>query len=282
MAVRGRVLIPCAGILLASAVVAGCSVAEGSSPPPTVQPTPSIVVPRSTTALKPATDCTGSTQQLPTESETGGVQLTLSTDPSRTSLLLKNTGSLSVVVIPDASFTSRLVAAPYANPQDQASRAALIAVNNSGAKMSDIPRYVPLTQVITIPPQWAVCALTDSAEETASVRYLQDRQSSAEYFVTKALADQLTVRTSLDRVRPALVRCAKSTLIVLASHPEMSDIELYVEILSPRSLCQAGYKALLGGDSGATAQLEAAVIQRLGGAPRLLANSRLFSITAQS
>lgn len=282
MAVRGLALMPCAVGLLSLLVVAGCSVAEGSSPSPTVQPTPSIVLPRSPTALRPATDCAGSTEQLPTESETGGVQLTLSTDPSRTSLLLKNTGSLSVVVIPDANFNSRLVAAPYANPQDQASRAALIAVNNSGAKMPDIPRYVPLTQVITIPPQWAVCALTDNVEETASVRYLQDRPSSAEYFLTKALADELTVRNSSDRVRPALGRCAKSTLIVLATHPEMSDIELYVEILSPRSLCRPGYKALLAGDADATERLEATVIGRLGGAPRLLANSRLFTVTAQS
>lgn len=282
MAVRGRTFKPCAVSLL-TLLVAGCSAAEGSSPAPTVQPTPSIVVPRSpTTALKPATDCSGSTQQLPTESETDGVQLTLSTDPSRTSLLLKNSGSLSVVVIPDANFTSRLVAAPYANPQDQASRAALIAVNNSGAKVADIPRYVPPAQVLTIPPQWALCALTDNVKETASVRYLQDRQSSAEYFLTKALADELIVGSNSDKARPALVRCAKTTLSVLKTYPQLSDIELYVEILSPRSTCRSGYKALLGGDTGATEQLEATVIQRLGGAPRLLANSRLFTITAQS
>ncbi|WP_327635846.1 hypothetical protein OHB24_38385 [Kribbella sp. NBC_00482] len=281
MAVRGRALMPCAVGLLSLAVVAGCSVAEGSSPPATVEPTPSIVLPRST-ALRAATDCVGSTVPLPAEAEADGVQLTLSTDPSGTSLLLKNTGSLSVVIIPDANFTSRLVAAPYANPQDEASRAALIAVNNSGAKVPGIPPYMPPTQVITIPPQWALCALTDNVKETASVRYRQDRPSSAEYFLTKALADQLVARSSADKVRPALVRCAKSTLSVLELHPEMSDIELYVEILSPRNACRTGYKALLRGDASATEQFEATVIGRLGGVPRLRANSRMFAVTARS
>jgi hypothetical protein len=195
-------------------------------------------------------------------------------------LLVKNTGGLSVVVVPDPNFISRLVAAPYANPKDQASRAALIAVNNSGAKVLGIPKYVPLTQVITLPPQWALCALTDNIEEIATVRYLLDRPSSAEYFVAKALAEQLLVHNSSDRTRPTLIRCAKSTVSVLKTHPKMSDIELYVEILSPRAACRSGYKALLQGDVEAVDRLEATVLGRLGGAPRLIANSQLFSITA--
>ncbi|RZT11802.1 hypothetical protein EV649_7456 [Kribbella sp. VKM Ac-2569] len=271
---------PCA-VVLASLVVAGCSVAEGSGLPPTAQPTPTIVASPTQASLKPATDCARSTVSLTTASETDGVQLTLSTDPSGTSLLVKNTGSLSVVVIPDANFSSHLVAAPYANPQDQASRAALIAVNNSGAKLPGIPKYVPLTQVINVPPQWSVCALTDDVKHTATVRYLQDKPSSAEYFVTKALADQLIVRSgsSSEETRPALIRCAKTTLAVLKKFPKLSDIQVYVEILS-RSTCRAGYKALVG-DTRATEQLEAAVIGRLGGAPRLLANSQLFTLTAR-
>ncbi|MGW6196834.1 hypothetical protein ACWF0M_11870 [Kribbella sp. NPDC055110] len=266
-------------MMLATMVVAGCSVAEGSSPPPTVPPT--TVAPRTQTSLKPATDCARSTVPLATEAETDGVQLTLSTDPSGTSLLLKNTGSLSVVVIPDSNFTSRLVAAPYANPQDQASRAALIAVNNSGAKILGIPPYVPLGQVINLPPKWAVCALSDDAKERAGVRYLQDRVSSAEYFVAKALADQLLLTVSSEHTRPVLVRCAKSTLTVFKKHPRWVDIELYAEILSPRATCRSGYKALLLGNARATEQLEATVIGRLGGAPHLLANSQLFTVTVQ-
>lgn len=277
--VRGRVFMPCAAVL-ASLVVAGCSVAEGSSPPVTT-PSP-IVVPRTQAALKPATDCAQSKVPLPIESETDGVQLTLSTDPSGTSLLLKNTGNLSVVVIPDANFTSRLVAAPYASPQDQASRAALIAVNNSGAKLLGIPPYVPRTQVVHLPPQWALCALTDDVKETATVRYLQDRSSSAEYFVTKALADQLIARNGLSsgKTSPALIRCATTTANVLKMYPKLSDIQLYVEILGPDYACRAGYQALLD-DAQATERLETAVIGQLGGAPRLLANSSVFTINAR-
>ncbi|MET9271894.1 hypothetical protein [Kribbella sp. NPDC003557] len=262
-------------------VVAGCSDAGGTTAPTEGVPTPSIVLPPTQGALKPATDCARSTEMLPTEAGADGVQLTVSTDPSRTSLLLKNTGSLSVVVIPDTSFSTRLAAAPYANPKDAASRVALIAVNNSGAKVADIPQYVPQTQVVTLPPRWALCALTDDVKESAAIRYLQDRPSSAEYFVTKALADELLTSTSAARAQSALVRCAKSTLNALKIHPEMSDIELYVEILSPNPGCRAGYKALLRGDMEATEQLEARVIGQLGGAPRLLANSRLYSVTTR-
>ncbi|TCC08294.1 hypothetical protein [Kribbella soli] len=273
---------PCA-VVLASLAVAGCSVAEGSGLPPMAPPTPTTVVPKTQKSLKPAADCAKSTVPLPTEAETDGVQLTLSTDSSGTSLLIKNTGNLSVVVIPDANFSTSLEAAPYANPQDHASRAALIAVNNSGAKLTGIPKYVPLNQVVNLPPRWALCALTDDVKQTASVRYLYDRSSTAEYFVTKALADQLIVRngSSSDQARPALIRCAKATLSVLKKYPKLSDIQVYVEILGPRYPCRAGYKALLNGDAVATEQLEAAVIGQLGGAPRLLANSQLFTLTAR-
>ncbi|GAA1599322.1 hypothetical protein GCM10009804_64950 [Kribbella hippodromi] len=290
MAVRAWAVMLCAALM-----VGGCSAAEGSSVPsevsgpsiivpPTVPPSVTASGPATGPALEPAKDCRQSTVRLPAESETDGVELTVSTDPSRTSLLLKNTGSLTVIVVPDADFTSRLVAAPYANPKDQASRAALIAVNNSGgaAAVRAVPAYVPPAQVITLPPLWAICALTDDAKMTASVRYLQDRPSSAEYFVTKALADVLLVNHSSDRTRPALIRCAKSTLSVLKTHPGMSDIELYVEILGPRAACQAGYKALLGGSQAATEQLGNSVLGRLAGAPRLLANSRIFSTQARS
>jgi hypothetical protein len=48
--------------------------------------------------------------------------LEASTDDTGTSLLLKNTGSLSVLVIPDAGWTTRVTTAPHANPTDPSSR----------------------------------------------------------------------------------------------------------------------------------------------------------------
>jgi hypothetical protein len=268
-------------VLLAASLVAGCSAANGSDVPvtgPTQTPT---VLPKTPTTLKPATGCAQSKVPLPVEAGSDGVELTVSTDPSRTSLLLKNTGSLTVVVVPDADFSSRLTAASYANPKDPASRAALIAVNNSGgAPVPGIPPYAPKTQVITLPPQWAICALTDDVRETASVRYVQDRVSSAQYFVTKAVADQLLLKVSPTRSRTTLIRCARGTSNTLKAHPELPDIELYVEILGPRSACRAGYKSLLHGDERAAGQLGATVLTQLGSAPRLLPNSALLSTTA--
>ncbi|HZX03541.1 hypothetical protein [Kribbella sp.] len=273
---RGRAILPCVVL-----VVAGCSTAKGSDLP--APSTPSIVIAQTAAVSKPATDCARSTEPLPPASEADGVQLTVSTDPSRTSLLLKNTGSLTVVVLPDADFRSRLIAAPYANPKDAASRNALIAVNNSGgAELPGVPAYVPKSQLITLPPQWAICALTDNLRETASVRYLQDRTSSAQYFVAKALADQLLLKVSAGRSRQTLIRCSRSTASTLKASPELSDIELYVEIVGPSSPCRTGYRALLHDDERATGQLGAAVLNRLSGVPRLLPNSPLFTTTAGS
>jgi len=74
--------------------VAGCTSAEGSSGASPVTETPSIVLPRTTGPVKPAADCAHSTEQLPAEAQADGVALSATTDPTRTSLLLKNIGGL--------------------------------------------------------------------------------------------------------------------------------------------------------------------------------------------
>jgi hypothetical protein len=271
-------------LLAVFAVTAGCSAAEGSSSPPSVPPTPSIVIPRTQPVLKPATGCVHSTEALPPESQADGVVLTASTDPSRTSLLLKNAGSMSVIVMPDAGFTSRLTTAPYANPTDQASRSALIAVNNSGglAGVLGIPGFMPKNQVITLPPLWAVCVLTDSLKEIATARYVQDKPTSAEYFVTKALADQLLVKNSTVTTQPTLIRCAKGTVDAIKSHPALPDIEQYVAVLGRGSPCRNSYQALLHSDPGAADQLASTVLNELQAIPRLQASSDLLVTTART
>ncbi|GAA1121935.1 hypothetical protein GCM10009630_19720 [Kribbella jejuensis] len=272
-------MLPCVLLLALAGGAAGCSATEGTAVEPSGPPP--IILSRTPAAVKPATNCSQSTEALPPAADTDGVVLTASTDPSRTSLLLKNTGSMTVVVVPDASFSSRLLAAPFANPKDAASRAALIAINNSGAaELHGVPSYVPKTQVIRLPPQWAICALSDNVKEPASVRYVQNQASSAQYFVVKALADQLLLRTSMARSRATLVRCARTTTTMLKANPDLPDIELYVAILGPRSACTAGYKALLRGDQRAAGQLGASVLTQLGGAPRLLPDSPLLGVTA--
>ena len=283
VAMRNRVLAPFA-VLIAMVAVAGCSSAEGDSGDGTTVTTPEIVIPTTPAVLKPAADCSKSTVPLDPVSEMDGVRLDASTDPTRTSLLLTNTGSLSVIVVPDASFASRLVAAPYANPTDRASKAALTAVTHSGPLGPDrgLPPYVPSTQVFIVPPQWAVCALTDDVREAAGVRYLRDKVSSAEYFVAKGLADQLVSKFESKKTGPTLIRCVKNTLQLLRAHPDLADVELYAEILGAESTCRAGYKTLLGQDERAAERTGTTVLNLLERTPRLLETTRLFQALARA
>jgi hypothetical protein len=282
VAMRNRVLAPFA-VLIAMVAVAGCSSAEGDSGDGTTVTTPEIVIPTTPVVLKPAADCSKSTVPLDPVSEMDGVRLDASTDPTRTSLLLTNTGSLSVIVVPDASFASRLVAAPYANPTDRASKAALTAVTHSGPLGPDrgLPPYVPSTQVFIVPPQWAVCALTDDVREAAGVRYLRDKVSSAEYFVAKGLADQLLPQFDAKTVSPTLQRCTKATLEMLKVRKDLLGVELYAEILDAKSTCRAGYKALLGNDERAAQRTGTAVLNLLERTARLLETSKLYEALAQ-
>lgn len=285
MTVGVRALAPIA-VLIVAVVAAGCSSAEGadySGIDTTGVPTPSIIVPSTSAKDKPATDCSKSTKELAPQSEMEGVRLTASTDPTGTSLLLQNTGSLAVIVVPDANFRSRLVAAPYANPTDEPSKSALIATSASRSlsTIREVPAYVPTAQMVLLPPQWAICALTDSLGETASVRYLRDKMASAEYFVTKGLAGQLLPKLSPNQIKPALVTCAKATLNLMKGSPDLPDVELYAEILGPELTCRPRYKALLGDDERATQRLGTTVLNQLERSPRLLGNSRIFEATAQ-
>ncbi|MGW6282962.1 hypothetical protein [Kribbella sp. NPDC055071] len=284
MAVRSRAFMPLV-VLIVMVTAVACSKAEGADYPggSTVSAPPIILSKTPSAALKPAKDCSQSTKQLTPISEMEGVRLTISTDPAGTSLLLKNTGSQSVVVIPDANFRTRLIAAPYANPTDQASRAALLAVNSSGSltTVHEIPAFVPAAQVVILPPLWAVCALTDVLTETASVRYLRDKPTSAEYYVTKGLADQLIRKFTAKSLRPTLVACAKATLDLLKGAPDITDVELYADILGSDSACRAQYKALLKDDEQATQQIDTTVLNQLQRTPRLVGNTRLFDVTAK-
>jgi len=281
VAVRSRALTPI-GALIVALAAAGCSSAEGASSGTDAVSTPSIVVPRTQPVLKPATDCSASKEPLPAASDADGVRLDLSTDPSHSSLLLKNTGSLTVVVMPDAELTTRLIAAPYANPTDEASRAALVAVNNSGGLDSspELPAYVPGRQIVILPPLWAVCALTDNVSETASVRYLRHKTSSAEYFIAKGLADQLLSRFRPTKARAVLTTCVVATRELLKGSPDLPDVELYAQILGSDTLCRSAYKGLLGGNEQATQQTATTVLNGLERAPRLLANTQLFEAFA--
>ncbi|MFI6829539.1 hypothetical protein ACIBG5_20775 [Kribbella sp. NPDC050241] len=231
--------------------------------------------------LRPAADCSKSDVPLEPASAMDGVRLDASTDATQTSLLLKNTGLLSVVVIPDESWTTRLMVARHGNPTDPASVAALAAVIGSGSlsAVSALPTGFPASQAVIVPPGWAVCALSDDVREPASVRYLRDKASSAEYFVVKGLADQLVSRTRTSGA--TLLECAKSTLQLLKERPDLGDIQLYAEVLGAESDCRASYKALLSNDERAAQRTSTTVLNLLERTPQLLETTRLFAALAR-
>lgn len=141
--------------LSALAIMSSCG-SEPEDPPLPDPPTPA--------QAQPPANCSGSDVGLPALTEVEGVTLSAATDATRTSLLLTNTGELSVVIIPDANGTTQLQPAPYANPTDAASVAALEAVASSADPNSvpGIPAGVRMDQVFFVPPQWAVCGVTGS------------------------------------------------------------------------------------------------------------------------
>lgn len=262
-------------------LVAGCSSAVGADESGGDTVTPLVSPPSKPAALRPAANCFKSDVPLEPASAMDGVRLDASTDVTQTSLLLKNTGLLSVVVIPDEGWTTRLTAARHANPTDPASVAALAAVVGSGSlgAVTELPTGFPFSQAVIVPPGWAVCALSDDVREAASVRYLRDKTSSAEYFVVKGLADQLVSHTK--RPGTTLLECAKSTLQLLKERPDLGDIQLYAEVLGAESACRASYKALLSNDERAAQRTSTTVLNLLERTPQLLETTRLFAALAR-
>ncbi|MFI7063105.1 hypothetical protein ACIBL3_19135 [Kribbella sp. NPDC050124] len=259
--------------------VAGCGQEEE---PTSAEPLP-IAVPTFST-LKPAVDCAGSDLKLPAVAGDEGVLLEASTDDSGTSLLLKNTGNLSVLVVPDADWSTRVTSAPTANPTDAASKAALIAVTRAGGLQSvhELPVGIPLSQVFIVPPQWAVCGLTDDAGKVAGLRFLREKSTSAEYFLVKALADQAYAgsKPSAQKLNRTLLTCARGTQQLLKEHPDLPDIELYAQVLDRESDCRTSFKSVLSLNERTTQQTVTRLLNLLERSPRLLENTTLHQAFA--
>ncbi|WP_405060015.1 hypothetical protein OG474_45810 [Kribbella sp. NBC_01505] len=267
---------------------AGCSSAVGSeyvgddaptAPPSKSSSKPSNGTKKPAATPKAAADCSKSTRRLPAVTAVDGIRLEAATDSSRTSLLLKNTGNLAVIVVPDAKWSTRVVAAPFASPPDAASKTALKAVANSGilSPQTQLPGNVPASQALIVPPGWAVCGLSDSPGEVAGLRYLRDKTASAEYFVLKALADQaIAVKTPASQTFYAgLLRCGKATRQLLKERVDLQDIEFYAELLRTGSPCQLAFRTLVPTEAGSQRAM-AQALSRLERVPHLQENTPLF------
>lgn len=249
---------------LLALVAAGCGSGEGEP-----QPTP----PTQTTPVA-AADCASSDVLLPQDSSVPGVTFTLSTDPTGTSLLMKNTGELSAVVIPDEDGTTRLTTAPYANPTDELSAAALEAVRNTGYAPSvpGMPFGIAQDQIYFVPPEWAVCALSDRIGVVARTRYLQDKQSSVMYYTTKRLGGELSAYVTPQQMKNnrTLVSCAQGAGDVVQRYPGLEGLDLYAEVIGDGSACRSAYKLLLSNDEQATRTVQKKALDFLERSPRLL------------
>ncbi|CAN5808980.1 hypothetical protein BH24ACT15_BH24ACT15_31190 [soil metagenome] len=253
------------------AIISGCGSETETPPAPDSPPN---------AQAKPAEDCSESNVELPALSEIEGVTLSATTDATRTSLLLKNTGELSAVIIPDENGTTQLHPAPYANPTDAASVAALDAVANSADPnaVPGIPAGIPVNQVFFVPPQWAVCGVTGALGQPAAAQYLRDKRSSAQYFVTRSLAEDLVTRITpkaLNQSR-SLISCAEGTLQLLQADPGLQGLDLYSKVVGTGSACHSTYSALLSNDEAASRRTESKALSLLKKSPTLLDNTRFF------
>jgi hypothetical protein len=236
---------------------------ETYSPPPPTAPT----------------DCQDSKVSLTDAGSIQGVTLKRFTDPTRTTLLLTNSGSLSVVIFPPEDASTRLAASPYANPTDSASVAALdavLAVANPNA-VPGMPPGVSPNQVFFVPPGWSVCGTTGDVNRPAQARYLRDKTSSATNFAVRALAAPLFKRLTPSAVEKAqvLVTCAQDVVNLLHDRPSVSDPDLYVDVIGGETACRSSYKILLG-DEAAAAETESRALTWLERSPQLLKNTKFF------
>ncbi len=271
-----------AAVSIVALTVAGC----GNASDPGPNPSSTFVPPRRPPSVQAAVECSASDVQLPQVSEAQDVALAASTDATRTSLLLRNTGRLSVIVIPDEDGATRLLTAPYADPTDAASEAALIAVANRGTidSVPGLPGGIPLSQVFIGPPQWAVCGVTGQLGRVAGVRFLRDKASSAEYFAAKYLADQLSTRVTPTALKTGrtLATCAKGALQLLQQDPGLQGLDLYTRVIGTESACRSSYKTPLGNDEEAAQKMESRTLHLLEKSPTLLENSKFFVALARA
>lgn len=257
-------------------LVVGATSACGSGPPPDSGPSPetSSQAPSAPPPPKIPTDCAGSSVALQPAPTPPGVSLELSTDPTGSSLLVRNTGDLTVLMAAGDQSTL-LLTAPHANTTDAASIAALNAVANDGVTRT-VDGAAP-GAVFVVPPQFAVCALS-SAGGPPAVRYQQDRAASASYVVAKSLHERLDALAVPPGQRRAasLIACARTAEDLTALTEPGDDAALYASLLSGGSSCRQAYRQLFVAEAQAS-RFERTLLTTLNEAPFLRSTSKVLT-----
>lgn len=271
-----------AASLILSITAAGCGSSTGGQEAEagptsgaTVEPPPAFPV-----ARRAATDCSSATVPATQSGATQGVSASTTTDVTGTSLLLKNTGQLALVVVPVG--TTRLQPAPEANPSDLASQLALNALASTffPSAVPGLPDGVPADQVFVVPPDWAVCALTGRLDTSARVQFLSDKASTAKYALVKKLSDDAVGMLTPPRLKnqQALLACARGMDRLLKDEPTLNGFDLYATAVRAGTACQSSYVALLGSsDPQAAQRTESRLLGLLKKSPTLIENTRLVT-----
>lgn len=258
---RGACLILCI-------TTAGCAGDGSTSDTGTQQPPASLTPPRA------ATDCSSSTTPVGQTGVTQGVSASTTTDATGTSLLLKNTGQLSLVVVPAGA--TRLTEAPDASPGDEASMLALNQVARTFTPSAVPGLRVGVNGAFVVPAEWAVCALTDQLGTPAGVEFLSDKASTAKYTLAKAVFDFAEGRLTPPQLarQESFTACVQGVDTVLRTRPELNGFDLYAETVGTGFSCRS--IAQLASNSDAPAA-ESRLLALLKKSPTLIENGRLVA-----
>jgi hypothetical protein len=193
-----------------------------------------------------ATDCSQSNVPVAVPSTIPTGTISAETDNTRTSLLIKNTGDQTLLVIPQQE--TSLQQTPSVNPTDAVDLAALKAVTQVPFLGADnnIPAGTQLSTIFIVPPQYGVCGTVAEIGEYADVSVERDKEASAMWFVAHAVAKSLyeKITTGGDEDVQALTTCASDTASLTSKYPDLSDVDLYATVMQAGASCYKSYEAV--------------------------------------
>jgi hypothetical protein len=224
--------------------LSACGPSPSSSSPP-LPPPPSSNPPPVTAA----TDCSQSDVELLTSAALPSGTYSAKTDRTRTSLLIQNTGSSTLIV--RAWQNTALQPTADINPADPVDAVALrgLAASNVLATDPNIPAGTPLDAIYIVPPQYGVCGTVSSIFDSPGVFIEPNRNASAAWYVAHSVAQ--TVYDKLhsyafkpDKNAQAMMTCARETVSLASQRPDLSDPDLYANVMQLGSNCYQSYEAV--------------------------------------
>ncbi|HLK79648.1 MAG TPA: hypothetical protein VKU77_39105 [Streptosporangiaceae bacterium] len=161
---------------------------------------------------------------------------------------MQNTGSQTLLVIPQQD--TALQQTPDVNPSDPVDIAALKALGRSSILATDqnLPAGTTIATVFIVPPKYGVCGTVPELGEYPDVSVQRDRDASAAWFVLHAVAQSLYDRTAFggDEDIQAMATCANDTASLASEKTDLSDTDLYANVMQAGASCYKSYAAVFG------------------------------------